>query len=122
VPKVPLAVLKTPVAVLATPLAVAPVPQATELAPVAVAPSALPVPAWPQTNCAAAGAGASAKKNIESATVAPPQDFIRLDVALVTTRGICALSSKNRPIFVDRLDQYARRTASPIHPRLVKVE
>jgi hypothetical protein len=118
----PLAKLNAPLAVLSWPLAVLRVPQATEKRLGAVAPSALPVPAWPQTNCAAAGAGASAKKNIESATVAPPQDFIRLDVALVTTRGICALSSKNRPIFVDRLDQYARRTASPIHPRLVKVE
>jgi hypothetical protein len=72
---------------------VAPVPQATEFAADAVAPSALPVPAWPQANCAAAGAGTSAKTNIESAA-APAQDFIRLYIASVTTRGICALSSK----------------------------
>ncbi|RXT34676.1 hypothetical protein B5V03_38805 [Bradyrhizobium betae] len=49
-------------------------------------------------------------------TAAPAQDFIRLYVASVITRGICALSSK---MSTDRLDQ-TRRTNDIFLPAFVQ--
>jgi len=53
------------------------------------------------------------------------QDFIRLYIASVTTRGICALSSKTPAILIDRLDQICETNGScllPFIPRRAKVE
>jgi hypothetical protein len=72
--KSPLALLESPLAVLELPLAVALLPQATAPALVAVEPPATPVPAAPQTNCAAAGVGASDRPSAKNAAAMTPLD------------------------------------------------